>query len=73
MPHQVLMLGAVLDGVKMAVIALIANILILPFLFVPPVYAALAYGLNGYLLGREYFEMPAFRRVRRFLRPAAIG
>lgn len=63
MPQQVSMLAAILDGLKMAIVALVANILILPFLFVPPVYAALAYGLNGYLLGREYFEMPAFRRL----------
>jgi CysZ protein len=65
MPHQVSLFAAILDGAKMAVVALLANILILPFLFVPPVYAALAYGLNGYLLGREYFEMPAFRRLSR--------
>lgn len=65
MPHQVSLLATILDGAKMAVVALFANILILPFLFVPPVYAALAYGLNGYLLGREYFEMPAFRRLSR--------
>ncbi|WP_374369648.1 EI24 domain-containing protein [Dongia sp.] len=65
MPHQVSLFATILDGSKMAVVALLANILILPFLFVPPVYAALAYGLNGYLLGREYFEMPAFRRLTR--------
>ena len=63
MPHQVSVLAAILDGAKMAIVALIGNIVILPLLFVPPVYAAFAYGLNGYLLGREYFEMPAFRRV----------
>ncbi|MBL8710311.1 MAG: EI24 domain-containing protein [Rhodospirillaceae bacterium] len=68
MPHEVSLAAALLDGAKMALIALVANIVILPFLFVPPVYAAIAYTLNGYLLGREYFEMPAFRRLAR---PAA--
>ncbi len=49
----------------MAGIALIANVFTLPLLFFPPVYVVVAYGLNGYLLGREYFEMPAFRRLPR--------
>lgn len=68
MPHSVPVVGAILDGVKMALVALIGNIVILPLLFVPPVYATVAYVLNGYLLGREYFEMPGFRRLSR---PAA--
>lgn len=63
MGHSVPIPVAILDGVKMALVALIGNILILPLLFVPPVYATLAYGLNGYLLGREYFEMPGLRRL----------
>jgi CysZ protein len=67
-PHQVSVPAAIFDGLKMAVIALVANILLLPLLFVAPVYAACAYALNGYLLGREYFEMPAYRRLAR---PAA--
>jgi uncharacterized protein involved in cysteine biosynthesis len=32
-----------------------------------------AYGLNGYLLGREYFEMPAFRRLSRPEAKAVFG
>lgn len=63
MPHEVPLFMAVLDGIRMALVALVGNILLLPLLFVPPVYAACAYALNGYLLGREYFEMPAFRRL----------
>jgi len=62
MPHSVPVIAALLDGAKIALVALIGNIVILPLLFVPPVYAACAYVLNGYLLGREYYEMPAFRR-----------
>lgn len=65
MPHQVSVVAAVLDGIKIALVALIANILLLPLLFFPPIYAACSYGLNGYLLGREYFEMPAYRRLPR--------
>lgn len=39
------------------------NLAILVFLFVPPVFPFVFYGVNGYLLSREYFEMVAFRRL----------
>lgn len=65
MPFKVGIAEMVFDGLKLALIALVANILTLPLLFFPPVYALVAYGVNGYLLGREYFEMPAFRRLPR--------
>lgn len=43
------------------------NLLLLPFylllLWFPPAYAVLFYGVNGYLLGREYFEQVAMRRM----------
>lgn len=39
------------------------NLLILPFLFVPPVFPFVFYPANGYLLGREYFELVAARRI----------
>ena len=39
------------------------NLLALPLYLVPVVNALIFYGLNGYLLGREYFEMVAPRRL----------
>ena len=39
------------------------NLLCLPFLFFGPVYFVIYYGLNGYLLSREYFEVVATRRL----------
>jgi CysZ protein len=39
------------------------NLLALPLYFIPVVNALVFYGLNGYLLGREYFEMVAPRRL----------
>jgi len=33
------------------------------YIFVPGVNLVLFYGLNGYLLGREYFAMVAMRRL----------
>jgi uncharacterized protein involved in cysteine biosynthesis len=59
------LVSAVLDGLKLAAIALIANLLALPFLIVFPVYVLITWGVNGWLLGREYFEMVAFRRMDR--------
>lgn len=57
--------SAIFDGLKLAGIALIANLLALPFLIVFPVYVLITWGVNGWLLGREYFEMVAFRRMDR--------
>lgn len=39
------------------------NLLLLPFLLTGPIYAVLYYTVNGYLLGREYFELVAVRRI----------
>jgi CysZ protein len=56
---------AVFDGLKLAAIAIVANILALPFLLVFPIYVLITWGVNGWLLGREYFEMVALRRMDR--------
>jgi len=39
------------------------NLVILVFLLFPPVFPFVFYGVNGYLLGREYFELVALRRL----------
>lgn len=41
----------------------LVNLALLPFLFVAPVFPFVFYPANGYLLGREYFEMVAARRA----------
>jgi uncharacterized protein involved in cysteine biosynthesis len=64
-PFQVPLWAAMLDGLKLALLSLVVNLLALPFLIFPPLYFLIAYGVNGYLLGREYYEMPAFRRLDR--------
>ena len=43
--------------------ALILNILVLPLYLIPGLNVFVFYGLNGYLLGREYFELVALRRI----------
>lgn len=51
---------------KFAFIGIILNLLALPFviilIFFPPFNLFVFYGLNGYLLGREYFELVGHRR-----------
>lgn len=58
-------LAAVLDGLKLAAIALLVNVAALPLLVIPPLYVLFTWIVNGWLLGREYFEMVAFRRMDR--------
>ncbi len=39
------------------------NLVLLVFLLFPPLFPFVFYAVNGYLLGREYFELVALRRV----------
>lgn len=55
--------AAVMGGIKLALLAIGLNILALPLYFVPLLNFFVFYALNGYLLGREYFETVALRRL----------
>jgi CysZ protein len=57
--------ASIADGLKLALISLVVNLITLPLLFIPPLYIVVSWALNGYLLGREYYEMAAFRRLDR--------
>ncbi|MEQ8814914.1 MAG: EI24 domain-containing protein [Thalassobaculum sp.] len=63
--HQTI--GEILtDALQFAAVSVGLNLLALPFyLLLPGLNLALFYGLNGYLLGREYAEMVAVRRLDR--------
>ena len=55
---------AILGGLKLALIGLLLNLLALPvYVFLPGINLAVFYLLNGYLVGREYFEQVALRRL----------
>ena len=60
-------LEALRGALAFAGVTILMNLLALPFylllLFVPPLNLFVFYGLNGYLLGREYFELVAVRRI----------
>jgi len=51
-------------ALRLAFMAVVLNLLALPlYVFLPGVNLVVFYLLNGYLLGREYFEMVALRRL----------
>ncbi|MEQ8319534.1 MAG: EI24 domain-containing protein [Rhodospirillales bacterium] len=54
---------AVIMSAKFLGILVVLNILMLPFLFLGPLFPFVFYLVNGYLLGREYFELVASRRL----------
>jgi len=59
---------AMLAGtLRFAGVAIALNLLLVPiyliFLVFPPLYLVVFYAVNGYLLGREYFELVAYRRL----------
>ncbi|MDF1722733.1 MAG: EI24 domain-containing protein [Minwuia sp.] len=52
---------------QFTLLVVIINILLLPLyllgLFIPPLNLLLYYGVNGYFLGREYFELVGYRHL----------
>lgn len=56
------------SGLAFAAISVAVNLLALPLylllIFLPPFNLILFYAVNGYLFGREYFEIVALRRQR---------
>jgi CysZ protein len=51
-------------GVRLALLGIAVNLLALPlYLLLPGLNVVVFYGLNGWLLGREYFELVALRRL----------
>ena len=54
---------AVMLTLKYGGLIVLVNIMLLPGLLLGPLYPLLYYGVNGYLLGREYFDLVALRRL----------
>ena len=54
---------SVLAALRFLAVLIVVNAMLLPFLLIAPVFPFVFYGANGYLLGREYFELVALRRV----------
>jgi len=58
----------VATALRLLVVAVVLNLLVLPLYLLPAINLLVFYALNGYILGREYFELVAARR----LDPAAV-
>jgi CysZ protein len=56
-------LESVWISLRIAIPALVINVVTLPLVFVPVVHVPLFALLNGYLMGREYFTLAALRRM----------
>lgn len=50
-------------ALRLLLLALVLNLLALPLYLLPAINLFIYYLLNGYLVGREYFELVALRRV----------
>jgi CysZ protein len=50
-------------ALKFTSVMVVLNLIALPLYLVPVLNVVVFYGLNAYLLGREYFEIVAFRRL----------
>ena len=57
--------GVVLESLRFAAVSVALNLLVLPLYLIPGLNLVLFYALNGYLLGREYAELVAARRMTR--------
>jgi uncharacterized protein involved in cysteine biosynthesis len=62
-------LPALRAGLGLALVVVGLNLVALPLylllIWLPPISLFIFYGLNGYLIGREYFELVALRHVDR--------
>lgn len=64
-PRKQPLLEELWNSLKFLGLVVLLNLLALPLYFIPGVNLILYYSLNGYLLGREYYELVAVRRLSR--------
>jgi uncharacterized protein involved in cysteine biosynthesis len=57
--------AALASGLRLLLLAVALNLMVLPFYLLPAINFFIYYGLNGYLVGREFFELVALRRLDR--------
>lgn len=55
--------GAVVNALQYFTILVFLNLLAMPFYLIPLFGVLVFYVVNGYLMGREYFELVALRRI----------
>lgn len=62
-PQPIPLWRSLLEGLKFLGLVVLINLLALPLYFVPVVNLFAWFLVNGYLIGREYFELVAARRL----------
>ncbi len=62
-PRRIPIWRSILEGLKFLGLVVLVNLLALPFYFIPVVNLFVWFLVNGYLIGREYFELVAIRRL----------
>lgn len=63
-PGRMVSIGeGIANGARIALPALGLNLIAIPFYFVPVLNLIVFFGLNGILMGREYFSLAAVRRM----------
>ncbi|MGH6988490.1 MAG: EI24 domain-containing protein [Stellaceae bacterium] len=50
-------------SLRLGLLAIVVNLIMLPFYFWPALNLVVYYGLNGYLVGRQFFLLIALRRL----------
>ncbi|MGQ0532930.1 MAG: EI24 domain-containing protein [Caulobacteraceae bacterium] len=61
--RQVPIQEGIWNGVRIALPALALNVIAIPLYFIPGINALVFYGLNGFLMGREYATITAARHM----------
>lgn len=56
-------IASMIVAIRFTLVLIGCNLLALPFYFFPVINLVLFWSLNGYLLGREYFELVALRHM----------
>jgi CysZ protein len=62
-PRRQAAADALIAGLRLAGVALVLNLLLLPLYLVPGLNLVLFYAVNGYVVARAYFEQVAVRRL----------
>jgi CysZ protein len=62
-PRTLTLAEQLIPPLRLALFGIILNLIALTIFWVIPVYVFVFYALNGYLVGREYFELVALRRM----------
>ncbi|WP_413204613.1 EI24 domain-containing protein [Rhodospirillum sp. A1_3_36] len=62
-PRKSPLIETLVSSIKFTLVMVLLNIVVIPLYFIPGIGLFLFYGLNGYLLSREYLELVAHRRM----------